>query len=157
MSWYKHSKLLMPSEKLATEETVLSTFFNNRGHGTDKPSMMLTICKWLRMIRLMVECNDLRRRSASKVRNDRIRRTFNTTNKTKMPNTANTTIAVLPLSSFAVLQGTHDDRVVRECPGAHDWHKREVLRNPNCTEHVALVAFVNSLEFSSSAPGQAGG
>ena len=109
MSWYKHSKLLMPSEKLATEETAFNTFLNNCGHGTDKPSTMLTICKWLRMIRLMVECNDLRRRSASKVRNDRIRRTFNTTNKTKMPNTANATIAVVALSSFDVLHGTHDD------------------------------------------------
>ena len=157
MSWYKHSKLLMPSEKLATEETVLSTFLNNCGHGTDKPSTMLTICKWLRTIRLMVECNDLRRRSASKVRNDRIRRTFKTMNNMRMPNTANTRITMLLLFFFDVLQGTHDDWLVRECPGAHDWHKREVLRNPNCTEHVALVAFVNSLEFWSSAPGQAGG
>lgn len=86
-----------------------------------------------------------------------------------MPNTANATIAVVPLSSFDVLHGTHDDRLVRECPGAHDWHKREVLRKPNCTEHVALVefsgavavatatAFVNSLECWSGAPGQAGG
>ena len=76
---------------------------------------------------------------------------------------------MLLLFSFDVLHGTQDDCLVRECPGAHDWHKREVLRNPNCTEHVALVefngavaiatatAFVNSLEFSSSAPGQAGG
>jgi hypothetical protein len=35
----------MPSEKLATDETVFNTFFNNCGHGTDKPSTMLTICK----------------------------------------------------------------------------------------------------------------
>jgi hypothetical protein len=114
----------------------------------------------------MVECNALRRRAALNFRNDRIRRTFNTKKNIKMPNTANTRITTLLPSFFDSLHGTHDDRLVRECPGAHDWHNREVLRNPNCIEQVVLVnavavtlstVFMYSTEVLSGAPGQAGG
>ena len=161
MSWYKHSKLLMPSEKLATEDTVVKTLSNNFGHGTDKPSTMLTIWKWLSMIRLMVECNALRRRSALNFRNDRIRRRFNTKNNIQMPNTANTRIITLLPSSFDVLHGTHDDRLVREYPAAQDWHRRELLRKPKCIEQVEFNGEVDvttvTSEVLSGAPGQAGG
>ena len=78
-----------------------------------------------------------------------------------MPNTANTRIITLLPSSFDVLHGTHDDRLVREYPTAQDWHRRELLRKPKCIEQVEFNGEVDATtvtsEDVSGAPGQAGG
>ena len=129
MFLYKHSKLLTPSEKLATEENVLNAPSKRVGQGTVKPSTMPNIWTWDNAMRLMVECNDLRRRSASNNRNERIRIVFNPKNNMNMKNIANAIKMVLPLL-LALSHGTHFDFVVRENPGKQDWHSRDALRKP---------------------------
>ena len=80
-------------------------------------------------MRLMVECNDLRRRSALNDRNERIRNVFNNTNNTNSSNTAKA-IKIDLLWLYSLSHGTHFDFVVRENPGKQDWHSRDALRKP---------------------------
>ena len=143
MSLYKHSKLFtpvkknnvstcivhqldqqkyvhLPSEKLATDETVFNTVSNNGGQGTLSPNTMLTICKCDSTMRLMVECNDLRRRWASNDRKERIRSVFSMINKINITSTATATMTDLPPLLSELPQETQMDLVVRELPGAQD-------------------------------------
>ena len=90
-------------------------------------------------MRLMVECNDLRRRSALNDRNERIRIVFNPKNNTNMKHRAKTIKMVLPLLLLALSHGTHFDFVVRENPGKQDWHSRDALRKPKSVAHELFL------------------